>query len=95
MIDAQHRQLVAASLRAAGVPPDTCAQVLELVSGRPRNAGAAEPLLLTQAETARLLQCSRFTVRRLVLDGRIRTVQLRDMVRYPRTEVEALARGDK
>lgn len=54
----------------------------------------ALPLLLTQAQAARVLQCSRFTIRRLVREGRIRPILLTpDLARYRAEEIQALAAG--
>jgi len=60
------------------------------------------PVLLKQREAAKLLGVSRQTVRRLRLEGRLTPVVLRegegekrpgDLVRYRRSDIEALAEG--
>lgn len=55
--------------------------------------GDAEPLLATQAQAARILSCSRFTVRRLVEDGKLHPVNIRGLVRYRISELRHLAEG--
>jgi hypothetical protein len=46
---------------------------------------------LTQAETARLLGCSRWSIRRLVATGKLRPVRLLSgLTRYDRHSVESL-----
>ena len=54
-------------------------------------AGNPEPLLATQAQAARALSCSRFTIRRLVKDGVLHPVSIRGLVRYRYSELRALA----
>lgn len=44
-------------------------------------------------ETARILDCSEYTVRKLIADGEIRTVRLGRLVRIPRTELVRLLDG--
>ena len=48
-------------------------------------------LLVNQATAARLLAVSRFTVRRLVSDGRLNPVLVRGAVRYPLDQIQRLA----
>lgn len=67
-------------LQAAAVAPDK--------ANEPNTA-----LLLTQAQTARSLGFSRWTVRNLVKDGILHPVSIRGAQRYRRAEVEALAGG--
>lgn len=51
------------------------------------------PILITLEEAARLLSCSRRTIRRLVLGGALSEVRVtRDCPRVRLCEVEALAR---
>ena len=60
------------------------------------NGGASEPqpLLLTQAEVARQLRCSRFTIRKLVKEGRLKPVFLTpDLARYRTEDVQLIAAG--
>ena len=53
--------------------------------------GGCEPLLVKQARAARMLDCSRFTLRRLEKDGKIRPVSIRGLKRYRITDIRALA----
>ena len=52
-------------------------------------------LLVTQAQAARMMSCSRFTIRRLVKDGALHPVNIRGLMRYRCSEIRALAQGDK
>ena len=53
--------------------------------------GGCEPLLVKQARAARMLDCSRFTLRRLEKDGKIRPVLIRGLKRYRISDMRALA----
>lgn len=55
-------------------------------------AGEQDALLATQAQAARALSCSRFTVRRLVKDGVLHPVNIRGLVRYRYSELRSLAK---
>lgn len=55
--------------------------------------GGTEPLLAHQAKAARILDCSRFTLRRLEKDGKIHPVFIRGLKRYKLSEIRALAEG--
>lgn len=72
-------------------PAKTRARALEAAAAALR--GDPAPLALTQADVARALSCSRFTIKRLVQDGKLRPVHLRGLTRYPRVQVEALLNG--
>ena len=50
-------------------------------------------LLASQADAARLLGCSRFTIRRMAKDGQLHPVQVRGCTRYRVVELEMLAHG--
>lgn len=47
--------------------------------------------LLNQAEAARFLNCSRFTIWRMVKDDMLHPVTIRGLVRYKRIELEKIA----
>ena len=55
--------------------------------------GDAEPLLASQAQAARTLSCSRFTIRRLAADGALHPVNIRGLVRYRVSELRQIAGG--
>ena len=55
--------------------------------------GEPDALLATQAQVARMLACSRFTVRRMTQDGTLRPVSLRGLARYQVADVKKLAGG--
>ena len=70
----------------------------EAIRGILANAKGAsdepQPLLLTQAEVARQLRCSRFTIRKLVKEGRLKPVFLTpDLARYRTEDVQLIAAG--
>ena len=54
-------------------------------------SGEQEVLLISQARVARMLNCSRFTVRRLVRTGALHPVNIRGLVRYRVSELKTLA----
>lgn len=89
------RKILQTTLRADGtIPPGTIIQVLNLLDGRQNSGSEPLPLLLTQAETARQLSCSRFTIKRLVEDRVLGVVKLRGLTRYRQADVERLAAED-
>lgn len=49
-----------------------------------------ESPLLSQAEAARYLNCSRFTIRRMRIDGDLNPVKIRGLVRYLRAELDVI-----
>jgi excisionase family DNA binding protein len=59
----------------------------------------AIPALLTVAETAARLSCSPATVRRMISDGELQRVRLRDLpggsVRIRAADIERLLEGDE
>ena len=55
--------------------------------------GEREALIVTQAQAARMLSCSRFTIRNMVKDGTLHPVQIRGVLRYRCSELRALAEG--
>ena len=48
-------------------------------------------LLVTQAKAAKILGCSRFTIRNMVLDGTLHPVTIRGVLRYRISELRHLA----
>ena len=55
--------------------------------------GEPEPLLASQARAARMLDCSRFTVRRMTKDGTLKPVMLRGLARYRISDIKKLVEG--
>lgn len=47
-----------------------------------------EPLLISEKEAARLLDCCEKTVARIRKDGLIKSVQVRGSIKYTRSEIE-------
>jgi len=88
------RQIIRAAIEADDTVSTRQAEAaLSILDERPARdpSGGPPSLLLTQAEVARMLNISRFTVRRLVLDGRLDPVKLRGLTRFRRQDVERLA----
>ena len=65
--------------------------MLRALEGREPDRPDPIPLLLTQADAARLLNCSRFTVRRMQLEGTLEPVFLRGLMRFRYVDIERLA----
>ena len=64
--------------------------VMTAMTGKSIGTKPSSPLL-NQAEAARYLNCSRFTIRRMVMDGNLHPVKVRGLVRYKRVELEEIA----
>ena len=75
----------------AGIASDRKAAALAYMGGKA--ADLARPLLVTQAEAARLLSMSRVTVYRLVRGGVLHPVEVRGAKRYRVEDLERIARG--
>lgn len=52
-----------------------------------------DPQIQSQADVARFLRCSRWTVRRLVRTGKLRQIRIGGLTRFRRKDVEALLAG--
>ena len=64
--------------------------VLAALTGRCVGEKPLSPLL-SQVEAARYLNCSRFTIWRMVQDGTLHPVMVRGLVRYKRVDLEKIA----
>ena len=53
--------------------------------------GEPDALLASQAQAARMLACSRFTIRRMTQNGTLRPVMLRGLARYRVSDLKKLA----
>ncbi len=93
MLNRPTKQIILAAGRAAGVPLDLIHAGLSIMDGSGSMPRATPTLLVNQATAARLLSVSRFTIRRLVAEGRLHPVRVRGAVRYSRAELEGLASG--
>ena len=84
---------------AAAVDPSISERVdvaLRVLNGREQKADEKPSGLLSQAEVARRLGCSRWTVRNLCADGVLQSVQLRTARKYRRVDVQRIiAEGTK
>lgn len=95
MLKRTEKELLIAACRSTGLSPDQIIGVLAVADGRaPRSNTCTLPLLVNQASAAKMISGSRFLIRRLVKDGKLRQVFLTpDCVRYSREELEKLAAG--
>jgi len=92
MLEKIHRQAIVAAAKAAGVPPDKIAAMVAIADDRVPASPEFKPLLVNQATAARLLSVSRFFLRKLVQQGKLRQVILTSScIRYSRMELEKLA----
>ena len=88
------RSILLAALKQDGsFPPNQIAEAMAILAGKSQSVGETPSLLLTQAQVSRLLNCSRWSVKRLVQDGLLKPVQLRGLTRYRRVDIEQLAAG--
>ena len=62
-----------------------------LVAAEAALDGELDVLLVTQAKAAKILGCSRFTIRNMVLDGALHPVNIRGALRYRVSELRELA----
>ena len=85
------RSIVIAALKQDGnYDPEQIAEVIARLDHKTRSGNDPPSLLLTQAQTARLLSCSRWSIRRLVDGGFLHPIRLRGLIRYKRTDVDQL-----
>lgn len=87
------RKITAALLEALREADAEAAERVQaaLVAPDARKTEQPEALLLTQAQSARALGCSRWTVRNLTRNGQLVPVPLLGAKRYRRGDVEKLA----
>lgn len=76
------------------VEHDQIQQALALLDGKIDADSGPLPLLLTVADTCRLLNLSRQTVWRLDKDGALKSVKIRGATRYRRADVEKFAAAE-
>ena len=62
-----------------------------LVAAEAALNGDHDILLVTQAKAAKIMGCSRFTIRNMVLDGTLHPVNIRGALRYRISELRHLA----
>ena len=87
--------IMVATLRADdSISDEQVKKAVALLKGKekPTNKDDERRLLFTQAQAARILNCSRYTVLRMVKDETIKTVKVRGLTRYKRKDIEAIAR---
>jgi excisionase family DNA binding protein len=76
------------------IPPEHITAALAALRGSANRVQRPTALLLSQAETAATLGCSRFTVRKLEKSGKLVPIFLTgDLKRFRRADVEAIATG--
>ena len=76
MLDKSTKLIVRTALRAAGVEPDRIAAAFAILESKQPDANEPKAALLAQAQKARQLGVSRFTIWRLTAFGRLRPVEL-------------------
>lgn len=88
------KTIITAALKLDGnYPPEEICTALKLIDGQ-KPDHRDPPLLLNQAEVARLLSVSRFTVGRLVSEGVLQKVMIKGSTRYRRSDiVNLIAKG--
>lgn len=82
--------LVAALKQDGSYAPEQIAEAIAKLDHKARSGNDPPSLLLNQAGTARLLSCSRWSVKRLVAGGFLHPIRLRGLIRYKRTDVDQL-----
>jgi hypothetical protein len=87
MLDNSTKTIIKTAASAAGVPATVVQQMLALAEMRPAGE-RLKPALLSQAQKARQLGVSRFTIRKLVRLGKLHPIELLPgLVRYPADEL--------
>ena len=96
-LDKNFKQALIALMKAAGQPPEKIAKMLAIAGdNEPVTKGGVQPILVNQADAARLISGSRFLVRQLVKDGKLRQIFLTPtLIRYSRAELDTIAGGGK
>jgi hypothetical protein len=74
-MDKANRQVIVAAARAAGLSQEKIAAMMATADDKAA-ANQEQPALLTQAQKARQLNVSRFTIRKLTRLGRLKPVEL-------------------
>jgi len=74
------------------ISPDQRDAALAVLNGRVLK-NASLPLVLTQKQAADLLGISRFTIRKMTMEGQLHPVRIHESWRYRREELEALVSG--
>jgi hypothetical protein len=88
MINKSTRSIVTTALRAAGVEPTQITAALATIDGQQPKAHQTPAVLLTQAQKARQMGVSRFTIRKLTQLGRLQPVEvLPGLLRYRADEL--------
>jgi excisionase family DNA binding protein len=73
--------------------PQQKKEALDILAGKLKHPTdqIEKSILLTRAEAAKLLGCSPMTIYRLVKDGKLQPVKLREKNRYRRVDLEKIA----
>lgn len=95
-LDRSQRTTLESICRAWGVESSKIEACTAALEGRGRIARESQlPIAVSQAEAARLLSVSRWSVRRLVAAGTLRPVRIGGLHRFSRSAVEALVTGGR
>jgi len=90
VLDRSTKQVIITVGKAAGIPLDQIHAGLAVMDATEPRKPQIQPLLVNQATAAKLL-AARFTIRRLVAEGRLHPIKVRDAIRYSCEELEKLA----
>jgi hypothetical protein len=86
-LDQIHKQIIVNAARAAGLEAHRISAMLAAADGRKPNIPEG-PALLTQAQKARQLGVSRFTIRKMVAAGKLTPIELLPgLLRYRSNDV--------
>ena len=85
------KAIIRAALKQDGsFTPEQIGGILTRLEHKVHTGNDPPVLLLTQKQTARLLSCSRWSVRRMSDSGLLRPIRLRGLIRYKRADIEQL-----
>jgi hypothetical protein len=91
MLQKRTKQIIEIAAKADGIDIQTIRAAITLLEGKRMDQEHSRPLAVNQAEAARLLGVSRFTVRKMVNRGLLKPIQLADdCIRYSMAQLEEL-----
>ena len=92
MLSKPVKQIIVAAGKSDGVPLARISAAIALMDNSQPDRAPDHSLLVNQATAAKLLAVSRFTIRRMVADGVLHPIKVRQANRYSRAELESIAR---
>jgi hypothetical protein len=75
-LDKNNKTLITSALRAASTDPEVISTVLSILEGKAIHTAQKPKALLSQAEKAKQLGVSRFTIRKMTLAGKLHPIEL-------------------